>query len=643
MLRLKRSAQRSTTFRAAIVALCGMLLFCNVQSSFASKTNWRSKSRQTAVIPNYGGAYIYFDSVYAPVGGRYGIKAKGIIESRLAGSTYTDSCDAEFMFSGMNAVPTGPGGNDTIGLRISFDHLNYTYFQPPAIQNNTPGFQPSHVYDATAISQGNTLGFAFYDRGFGFGGWHGDDNGNFEIEVSYLDAGMAIQKDSILFGSINLFATGTDYDTIQAYGAAGLRIDSIRLEGPKEFTVVSEKGNGPFSLVEQENNFVISFAPTVTGHYVAKLHIYSNADGKNSDRIVYISGDGIIPYGVPKTSLDTLNFGTQYLNTSTTIFDTLVNIGSTNLTIESITLSNTTDFSVIPQLNPPTVLGSGDAQILSFTFHPVAHTPDNLHTATYTITYDGGKTKELFLIGRDHLPLHASLFISEAYYAQAGDTIAVTQRLSSDLAQTLFPQRSFTERIQYDPTVVTLQRVDKGSLLLNPSWKLAYNTPSAGTLDINISSTVDTFTKAGQLIRMVYKVNPLAKQGEFTIFPVINPTFGNATEPLIEADTGKLTVEGSCAMPKLLVGAIASYIEQNSPNPFNPSTRIAYTVGPETQHVLIRLYDDLGREVSTLVDEEKLPGSYAFTLDGSTLPSGTYTYSFQAGAVHKVRQMILAR
>ena len=71
---------------------------------------------------------------------------------------------------------------------------------------------------------------------------------------------------------------------------------------------------------------------------------------------------------------------------------------------------------------------------------------------------------------------------------------------------------------------------------------------------------------------------------------------------------------------------------QNYPNPFNPSTTISYDL-PKRAHVLITIYDVLGRNVRTLVNEESPAGSYRVTFDASNLPSGVYFYRLNANSV----------
>ena len=70
-------------------------------------------------------------------------------------------------------------------------------------------------------------------------------------------------------------------------------------------------------------------------------------------------------------------------------------------------------------------------------------------------------------------------------------------------------------------------------------------------------------------------------------------------------------------------------LEQNYPNPFNVSTTIRYSV-PEHSYVTLKVFDLLGREVATLVNEEKQTGFYAVKFDGSSLASGVYFYRIEA-------------
>jgi ligand-binding sensor domain-containing protein len=81
---------------------------------------------------------------------------------------------------------------------------------------------------------------------------------------------------------------------------------------------------------------------------------------------------------------------------------------------------------------------------------------------------------------------------------------------------------------------------------------------------------------------------------------------------------------------------------QNYPNPFNPTTTIKYSV-PQSSDVLIKVFDVLGSEVETLVNEEKPVGSYEINWNAENLPSGVYFYQLQAGDFVETKKMVLLR
>ena len=83
-------------------------------------------------------------------------------------------------------------------------------------------------------------------------------------------------------------------------------------------------------------------------------------------------------------------------------------------------------------------------------------------------------------------------------------------------------------------------------------------------------------------------------------------------------------------------------LSSNYPNPFNPSTTIDYSV-PEQANVSLKVFDILGREVATLVNDEKETGYYKVEFNGSSLPSGIYIFRMDAGKFTDSRKMVLLR
>jgi hypothetical protein len=83
-------------------------------------------------------------------------------------------------------------------------------------------------------------------------------------------------------------------------------------------------------------------------------------------------------------------------------------------------------------------------------------------------------------------------------------------------------------------------------------------------------------------------------------------------------------------------------LEHNYPNPFNPSTSIKFSV-PSSEFVTLKVYDVLGNEITTLVNEQKAPGTYEVRFDAGNLASGMYVYKLQAGSFIQTRKLMLMK
>ena len=91
-------------------------------------------------------------------------------------------------------------------------------------------------------------------------------------------------------------------------------------------------------------------------------------------------------------------------------------------------------------------------------------------------------------------------------------------------------------------------------------------------------------------------------------------------------------------------------LKQNYPNPFNPSTKIRYTIPSvtlsgveETVSVQLKVFDILGNEVSTLVDEEKEPGIYEVEFSAVNLASGIYIYRLHSSEFTNTKKMVILK
>ncbi len=123
-----------------------------------------------------------------------------------------------------------------------------------------------------------------------------------------------------------------------------------------------------------------------------------------------------------------------------------------------------------------------------------------------------------------------------------------------------------------------------------------------------------------------------------------NPYFINGTDTLQLPGDANIGAHGTVTAVSDQNPKVASKfaLNQNFPNPFNPSTVITYQL-PTNSFVTLKVYDVLGREVKTLVSEHQNAGLHNLTFDASNLPSGIYLYHIQAGNYSQMKKMVLVK
>jgi hypothetical protein len=126
------------------------------------------------------------------------------------------------------------------------------------------------------------------------------------------------------------------------------------------------------------------------------------------------------------------------------------------------------------------------------------------------------------------------------------------------------------------------------------------------------------------------------------------PTLGDTyllktKKPFAEGDSITFTTLGLTNVEKVSSAISSEYmLAQNFPNPFNPSTTIAFNL-PRKTFVSLKIFDLIGREVEKLVSEELPPGSYQRQWNASGRSSGVYFYRMQAGAYTETKRLVILR
>lgn len=187
-------------------------------------------------------------------------------------------------------------------------------------------------------------------------------------------------------------------------------------------------------------------------------------------------------------------------------------------------------------------------------------------------------------------------------------------------------------RLEDDVTTISLQAV--GGLVL-----AAVGLPFDDAVEPDYSDLASLMLVA----ELTYNAGPT--QNDIALLPgypfLSNPHRGyDYVKSLTASEPGTVTSIGSdplgLSIPKGFI------LEQNYPNPFNPSTTISYHVAKEN-FVNLRVFDMLGQEVTTLVSEQKSPGTYNVNWNASVLASGTYFYRLEVGGDIVTKKAVLIK
>ncbi len=171
---------------------------------------------------------------------------------------------------------------------------------------------------------------------------------------------------------------------------------------------------------------------------------------------------------------------------------------------------------------------------------------------------------------------------------------------------------------------------------------------SASASDLQVQITVSGTSEdvAGELVNAfgtVVAVNNGTSSNPFTLTApepgtyIVNAghksplKWDSASVSIIVTDVG-----GDASNPTLF------QLFDNYPNPFNPSTTIRYSI-PEASFTTLIVYDALGNEVSSLVNETKSAGTFEVIFDATNLSSGIYYYTLQSGSITETKKMILTK
>jgi len=170
-----------------------------------------------------------------------------------------------------------------------------------------------------------------------------------------------------------------------------------------------------------------------------------------------------------------------------------------------------------------------------------------------------------------------------------------------------------------------------GSIIVGDNGGGAFRLSSASGLE-ELNQVYSNLLSPGSDL---YTALGISSDGQFIV--------GQGTNGLTGDDEGFLiAVNGISAVEENQNYPDGFSLDQNFPNPFNPSTTINFSI-PNEELVLLKVFNSLGEEVAELVNESKPAGNYSVPFDASGLASGIYLYKIIAGGFIQTRKMILVK
>ena len=205
-----------------------------------------------------------------------------------------------------------------------------------------------------------------------------------------------------------------------------------------------------------------------------------------------------------------------------------------------------------------------------------------------------------------------------------------------------FYGKEFTASGLYQPQsgVIDLSYTNIEPRINNVSWQYYWDDFSKVPYLLNTANTkFVTFEDTASIrIKCEYALDNQLKG--MMIWALGHDVIGN-TQPLLETIGREMGLVTSVEISSQQI-AEDYYLYDNYPNPFNPSTKIKFLV-PESSFVNLKVFDILGNQIATLVNELKSKGSYDVYFDGSGLSSGLYTYVLSSGSFFKSKKMLLLK
>jgi len=435
-------------------------------------------------------------------------------------------------------------------------------------------------------------------------------------------------RDALNFGKVEVGKSDTLAVTIYSYGENTLSVNSITTQ-TAAYQVVSPTSL-PVNLPLYDSLVVrVAFSPTQHGFVNDTLYIASN-DAAQPVYKIALSGKGV--------EIGRAEPGVLYSVSSPVGDAQLVRIN--DVTAQTTVLGQTEQgtmngLAVNPGTNEIIALGSS-----SRLFRVSARFGDALPSVAIPLT----GIRAITFSGRD--TLYASI-------AQGigTNTRAIIYRvvISGNSADTL----RVAEVPQFNPSGMTWDNANRRLILSALSGArrdtLYTVNPNNGTfaplgaMGLNAAVSHLGYAPNGYIFGLIGTGTQVSTLVRFTAQNTTAITLGSTNTSALRGIGIRLDSLGQLGTEIRTASTPKEYqLNQNYPNPFNPTTVIEFAI-PTTETVSLKIYDVLGREVATLLNERRNAGVHRINFNATNLSSGTYFYRLQAGTFTQTKKMILVK
>ncbi len=381
----------------------------------------------------------------------------------------------------------------------------------------------------------------------------------------------------------------------------------------------------------------VRFTPQVSGDFTAPIRVIGDHSSCDNDSNVLVGKTYTVGF-----SVDGWDFGSLVTCFDGTGVVRVTNSSNVDLEVANFQLSGAFySWVTAPALGD--VIPAGGFRDYTVVYAPTA-VGQHAGTATFELTNPisglSAGTQTANLTGEGRIVV-VNTDIANNYSAYPGTTMKIPLVLNNDLADAQVDELYIT--LKWDVGMMALMNPNSmttGTLL--DGWTVTPQTIAPDNFAIRFNAPAGQFLRGtGNLLSMDF----LTYVGSVTQSDLVQ-TVEATGKPCVQIadDPGHAKIDSLCGLNfRLIELTSSSYnLDQNRPNPFNPSTEITFELGLDGPTTLT-VYNELGQPVAKLVDQHLQAGKYAVTWDATGMPSGLYYYRLSSGHWSRMNTMILKK